>query len=752
MVANGSHEGQPVTLGGLLSAVWRRKWLIALITIGLTFMNLAVAVLLPKVYRAEALLQMDPRAGRTIDGNITVTALAADMDGGGLGAQAEVIRSPAVALRAIEAARLLDTPEYRRVQEGSGKSQAPWSRAADWFRTTLLGQEPAVTAAEEVAAVSRRREDRVLRHFNENLQVNYDLRGGSLRIGSLSGDPVLAAATANATADAFVGQQLDRKLELLRNTGQWLDDRVGTLRARASEAEEKLAEFRQRHKLGTSQSPTFTQQQIGDLTNQLVAAISEEAETVARMRAAELAASSRRLGDLPQAVISETIRALREQEALLSRRIAELNSGGNLRTAADVRAELSEIRRYIAEEQDRILNSIRQQAAISTARRTGLETAIERLKREADERQGHAVQAELLEREAVANRAVLDASIRRSEEIRTLSGLLRPDLTIVSRARVPGQPSKPNVALVGAIGLVGSFIVGLGAALALEARKVTIRSLAQGEGALGVVGIGWLPTVRLRRRQAVHDVVVDEPDHLYSECLRSVAVALRTGDRHSSRVVLVTSATPGEGKTSFAISYGRTITSAGRTCLLIDADLRRPAIGARLQGGQHKGLAEAIGARATLPDVVQTDPASGLDFIATGEGGLDPLWALDNSTFAELLEQAREHYDTIIIDAPPVLAVSDSAVLAQRADAVVVIVAWSRTPVRVAARALARLQRAGATTVGFVLSQVEVGSLPRGEDERMAIDYSYGKSALRYRPARRIDQNKLLPAGGGTAR
>lgn len=734
----------------LLRAVWRRRWLIAAVTIALTALNIAVALMLPKLYRAEVLLQADPRGGRLVEGN--VTSLPSELDGGGLAGQVDVIRSPDVALRVIASERLEDEPEFRRrLDDAEGASRGTVLRdAAEGLRGLASRILPAGLAAEFMPQPEplrtqehRRRED-AIKILQTNLQVDYDLRGGSLRIRYVSEDPALAAAVANAVSLAYVDHQMERKLDLLRNATHWLSERLEGLRTKAVEAESRLAEFRQRHDLGSTEAPIFTQQQLADLHAQLITAIGAESEADARVRRAEAAVRGSSLGGIPEAIHSPTMRILREQEVMTSRRLAELNNDGNLRTAATVRAELAQVTRRIGEELERILGALRSEAEVARARRASIEANIARITAAAAQRESYSVQAAVLEREAVANRTVFDAAVRRMEEARTLDGLQRPDVSVISPALVPGRPYRPDLGLVAGMGSAASLLAGLGLATLIELRRRTLRSIAQGEAALGIHGIGWTPSVRLRRGAMPEDILLTEPGHLFSECLRSITVALRTAEGRGSRVILVTSALPGEGKTTLALSYARMAAAVGQSCLLVEADLRRPTFGARLGAEQRRGLSDLAGVEpARLGDVVQRDEASGVDYIVAGEVGGDPLRALDKAAFGAFLEQARDCYDTVVIDAPPILAVADGAMLVQHADVVLLVVAWDRTPVRLAARALGRMRRAGAERVAFVLSLVDAARLPRDQDERHAIEYAHRKAAPQPKPRLRV-------VGGGT--
>jgi succinoglycan biosynthesis transport protein ExoP len=738
--------------GGVLGVLWRRKFLIAGIVLVLLSVNIAVGLLMPRSYRAEALLQVDQRHSRVIDGNMA--SLAADLDEGKLASQVDLIRSPTLALRVIASTNLLETPEFARALarlDGQGPSfqQTAAARLREALTAILpeaIAERVLPDAPRQVQLPERVREEEILRQFARRLQVSYDTRGYSLRIGYESADPVLAATVANGMARAYVEEQMRRKLDILSSAGGWLDERIEGLRVKAVEAENRLATFRQEHQLGTIQAPAFTQQQLADLHTQLITAVSDSARAGARLANAEEAARARRLADLPEAVTSPSIRTLREHEVSAQRRIAELSWGGNLRTAGDARAELTEIQRQIANEHDRILNSIRADAAVATLRRRSLEDTIARLTGEAERRETYAVQAAMLEREAVANRAVFDAAVQRTEETRTLNGLQRPDVAVVSEARVPGTPAWPKLSHIAIFGLVASLGVGIGVALFLELRRLTIRSLAQGEALLGIVGLGWVPAAKLRGGTP-DGLVLAAPRHLFAECLRSVAVSMKATFRRERQVVLVTSALPGDGKSTFAISYARTLASAGQSCLLIDADLRRRTATQRVGAPSAKGLSDLALSGASLDELVAVEPESGLAFIGGGAPVLsedaraaDPLRILDGKAFDRLIAEARTRFDTVVIDAPPLLPLPDGVMLAQQADVTLLVGAFARTPLRAMEQAVDRLRVAGVTAVSFVLSRVEPSELRRGEVERLSMSYALGTPrGLRHAQARLAD-------------
>lgn len=742
-------DGAGVSLLSLASVLLRRKLLIATTVVLMTGACLGLALLQSRLYRAEVLLQVEQRTNRIADGN--VPAVAADLEGGGLASQTAILRSHDLILQVIRSQGLAETPEFRRrlilgdLRDGS-------LDPADRYSIDAL-VSGAVRGARELFGLGRQRpddlailrewqDDTMIRFFLQRLDVDYDLRGTNIWVRYTSDDPALAARVANALAGAYVERQVGTKRDLLRSAGLWLNDRLSGLATRAVEMEERLASFREAHDLSTVHSAAFTQQQFNELNTQLMEIIGQQAAVEARARGAEAAAASRRLQDLPDALASSTIRALREQEVMVSRRLVELAGQGDLRTAGFMRAEAAEVTRRINEELERIYSAVRAEASIVRNRRAALEASINSLADGARERERLYVRAATLQREAAEARQIHDAAVRQTEEMRTLAGLQRPDIMMVSEARMPLRPYKPQFLAIGALGVLMSLIFGSALALFLEFRRLPLRSLRAGEAALGVPALGWLP--QTRGLSSISDLVVKAPTSLTAQAMRSVAVSLKALFRRDHHVVLVTSAVRGEGKSRFAIGYARAMAMAGRSCLLIDADLHRPSVADTLRLPAGPGLVELTSGKAGLADAIRIDEASGLSVIGANGPAPDALRVLDSPAMAELIRTARERFDMVVLDAPPVLARADALMLSQHADVVVNIVGWSRTPLRLAQEAISRLRAGGASAICFVMVRVDITRIDPADSEGSVLDYHRGDEE-RLRAAR-------LRVVGGSAR
>jgi tyrosine-protein kinase Etk/Wzc len=215
------------------------------------------------------------------------------------------------------------------------------------------------------------------------------------------------------------------------------------------------------------------------------------------------------------------------------------------------------------------------------------------------------------------------------------------------------------------------------------------------------------------------------PRSMGSESFRSLRTALHFSATGKERkVLLVTSSFPGEGKSTISANLGVTITQTGAKVLLIDCDLRRPSLHERFGHSKAPGLTEIIAGDVSIADVLHTTGIEGLHFISSGTIPPNPAELLGSVAMTKLLEESRQRYDQIILDAPPVLAVTDTPLLAASSDQIVVVLESSRVPSKAATRTREVLATAGRPVVGLVFNDRQ----NRGEGYGAYGYYGYGYS------------------------
>jgi capsular exopolysaccharide synthesis family protein len=201
--------------------------------------------------------------------------------------------------------------------------------------------------------------------------------------------------------------------------------------------------------------------------------------------------------------------------------------------------------------------------------------------------------------------------------------------------------------------------------------------------------------------------MVLEPTSALSESVRLTRTAI-AGSRTDrlSKIVMLTSAVPGEGKTTFALMMARQGASTGSRVIVIEAEMRRPAFGRDLRPMPIKGLSDYLMGHAVLEDIIGIDGASGTHFIGSGEATSRPSELLGSPRMATLLKELGAQYDLIILDTPPASIVADALQLSNVVDAAILLVKWASTPRHLVMDAIKKLRAAKAPLVGMVMTQV----------------------------------------------
>lgn len=333
-----------------------------------------------------------------------------------------------------------------------------------------------------------------------------------------------------------------------------------------------------------------------------------------------------------------------------------------------------------------------------------------------------------LEREAQATRALYETVLARFKETSEQQGLEQADARIISRADVPVSPSFPDQRLVMLLALMGSL--GLGVLLAFAAEKLDagFRSTEQLEQQLGLPTLAMIPSLASlgQKRTRPEEYLVSKPNSSFAEAVRMLRTALLlTHGGQPARVLLVTSALPGEGKTTTALALARMTSMSGDKAVVIDADLRRPRVHSALGVENTQGLAELLDGKATIEQVLRTVEVNGrqLYYITAGQSNPNATELVRSRQMQLVLRGLAATFPLVIIDSPPVLPVADAKVLASMADKVLYVLRWRDTPREVVAHAVRQLRDVGGNIAGAVFN---------GLDVRRHAEYSYGDSGYYY--------------------
>ncbi len=706
-------DGDLVDLRAAVRMIRTRFWIIlGTVTFVMTATVLWLLQTTP-LYRAQALILIEPRENRVMDGQAVLAQLTTDQTT--IANQVELIRSRSLAERVIGQLGLDRDPVFVQRAE----------------RTSLLSRinplsalSPEVTARE--SAGGQDRTDRYVDAFLDHLSAVVRAQSTVIDLRYTSPSPGNAARIVNALAEAYVQDQLEAKYEATRRATDWLAARLQSLSEQVEQTERAAAQYRLEHALTEAETgSTLVDQQLIDLNTQVSLARAEEAEAEAKYAQANVLYDRGEAVDtISQVLSSGLISQLRQQETVLLRREAELSNryGARHPSMVQLRAERRNLADKIDAEVRRIILQLRNERDVARARVDSLESRVALIESTVAGQNQARIKLRELERAADSSRRLHEAYLARFKETEGQSGIEAPDARVISTAPVPREASYPPTVLVLGAMLPGALILGLVLALAAERLDNGYRRTHRLEADLDLPVLAVLedvPRAALRAAGSLAGHVAEQALSSQAEALRGfqAGLALRNVDA-PPKVVLVTSSIAGEGKTGFATALARLGADQGEKTLLVDADLRRPAAADALGLTERgPGLVGYLGDRTPLDAVLLRDPASPLDLLPGTAASAHAPALLRSERLAGLIAQLRERYDRIIIDSAPVLPVHDTKHLIRLVDAVAFIVRWERTPRDAVKAAVKDLRLLDAPLAGVVLTRVH----PR----RHAL-YSYG--------------------------
>jgi len=689
-------ESDDVGLAEIFSVLRRRAWLLVAVVVPALVIAVAAITLLPPRYTAEVLIMIEPDGSKNI---VSLESVVAGLSGDAESVQSEayVLQSRALADRVVQKLGLDSDAEFNgRLADGKTAevSAVAYSGVIDSFQGRL-----------EVVPL-------------ENSRVI------AVRFTSLSADK--ASLIANTLANEYLQSRLETKFELTQRANTWLAQRIAELRDRVTEAEGAVENARESLGLLEGDGVTLASQELAELNTKLVVARSERAEAQASLQELERALRSRGGADAVGRVLdSPLIQSLREQQAEVERRVAELSTelGDKHPRMIQLRAESAELDQRIESETNKIVAGLRNELGSARARENSLQQSLDEIKERVTVANQNDIELRALEREAEANQALLGTLLARQQETLSQEDLSfqQPDASIFSPADVPSEPSFPKPALIVGLALIASAVLGLVLVLILELLDGGFRSGEQFEHATGVPSIGFVPLTRKPDDyKTLAGYVAGRPASAFGEAMRTLSWSLKLAfPDEPPRVVLVTSSLPGEGKTTVASAMATSQSRAGQRVVLVDADIRRAGCHNVTGVDREPGLTNLLAGEVELDQVLAVSEWSGLEVIPAGTPSPHAPNLLGSQKMADLLHQLSGRFDLVVIDSPPLMAAADARILSRLADATVLMVRWGKTRRPVVRLAVRQLQAAGARLAGGLLTMVDVNRNAK---------YSYGDS------------------------
>ncbi len=618
-----------------------------------------------------------------------------------MASQAELLHSLHIAQRVAERGNLFDNPEFNAALRPPDLLH----RLYRGLRALLGMEEEPVTEQPSYGPTPDRSRDRTM------IAVEAALKAAPLRFSHVievtfaAEDPVVAAAAVNNAMDVYIKDQYAAKHRMVEHATELLEKQAGDLRREVRRTEEKTSAYRAEHGLGHGMHASIDSEQITHLTEDLVKARGERANADARLDAAR-----GRVGASAQAAVAPSVVQLRVQQDQLSAQIQAQQSrlGSAHPESQGLSRQFADGQRALAAEIGRVVAAIEAEQRAAADRVATLEQNLRDAEKGADQSARAQIPLDAMSRDLDAANTQLQAVLQQIQQTTQQAAVESSEAHEISQAIPPEQPTSPRVVQTMVAAQAGAIFLGLLLVYVLHLADITLHSGEEIRTATGLPCFALIPEVGKRAlgHLRVHDYVARRPLTAFAEQVRALRAGLRFGT-NNPRIIAITAARPSEGKSVLTITLGRSAQLSGNRVLVIECDLRQPSFLRRFGVAPGPGLAEILKGEVEWRDTVQDDPITGMAFIAAGKPGGDVLGLFLSETMDTLLSKVRLAYDLVLLDAPPVQAMTEARVVAAAADATLMCVRWRSTPRNTLMNALEMLQDAHAKVIGTVLTRVD---------------------------------------------
>ncbi|MGC2400717.1 MAG: polysaccharide biosynthesis tyrosine autokinase [Acidobacteriaceae bacterium] len=529
-------------------------------------------------------------------------------------------------------------------------------------------------------------------------------------------NPELAALICNTLISNYVEHNFTENYAATQEVSDWLSLQLGDLKKRLEASQEHMLTVQKDIGLvGIDQTQSIVLSRLVDISHDLTQAESQRLVAQARLvtlQSAPPAVLATLAGDSVLLGLKERLTNLQAENASLGAKYGAKNP-----RLLEIRSEIAEVTQAMKQEQQVVVSRAREELRAAKENQDALQRRLDQEKGSAYMGNSKAVEYSLARREYEANRALYDGLQQRLQEAGIIAGLHSTNIRRIDPADAPDFPSEPRKSVNLTLGLLCGLGIGLVLSFMVEALDSNIKTIYDIEERLGLPMLGVVPQVDsklLSPETFVQDATSPLPGawSRLAEAYRSLRTTIllsRAGT--PPQVILVSSAKPSEGKTSVTTLESIVFALNGARVLLIDSDLRRPSVHLRFRIGNKIGLTSVLTGKTPLQDAIVTVPAvPTLHILPAGPIAPMPAELLGSLQMQRLIEGLRANYDFILIDTPPVLTVTDAAVLVSISDGVVLVLRYGQASRNVVARASEILLRSGAHLLGVVLNAVDLQS------------------------------------------
>ncbi len=695
------NEGE-VHLLDRLAVVYRYRQIAFAVFVLTTLTVMIQGYTTERIYRAQARVLIEPERTSALPGSMQAEQAFEDPEIY-FQTQYKIIKSRDVGRIATRKVKLETIPEFN----GSKAPAATPLTVLKGLQGKLLGLVRSKAVVDTPKADETPDEASLVNAFLSRVSVD-PVRGSHLvDVTFQAEDPQFAAAAANTLADVYVEQNLARKQSSTQNMIEFLGVESGKQKQKVGDSQRSLGEYREKQNaLSLDEKQNMVVSNLTKYNDDVMKAKSNREQKEAVYK--QLMDAGTSIDSLAIITQNTTINGLKTNLESLKRDRSQLLQTYTEKhpKVVDINAKISETGHQLEDEKNRAVNTVKNDYEAARIAEKNAHNSLESAKAESVDLNRKGINYGMMEREAKSNEEVLTALLQRENELRVSSNSKQNNVSVIERAEVPKSPTTAGSRRTWLV----SFVMGLVAALAvvfgLDYMNDTIKTPEDIARRLKLPFLGLVPSIRGDRHPLLTSAHVP---HDFGESFRALRTSLISkfpGD--GAKVLIVTSAQPLEGKTTTAANIAMALAFGGARVLLVDADMRRPGMHHALRLTNERGLSQVLTGQARVRDVIQRTVDPNLLAVTAGKTPPNPSELLSSERMKTLITNlSHGPFDWILIDTPPVLAVTDAVILAPTVTGTVFVIGAEMTRRRLAERAVETLQTSLPRSVVAVLNRVD---------------------------------------------
>jgi capsular exopolysaccharide synthesis family protein len=560
--------------------------------------------------------------------------------------------------------------------------------------------------------------ERMVRVVQENMRVEPIRNTRLADVFFVSPNPELAARAAGAIVDAYVESSLGMKIEAIQGATEFLTQKIEEQRGRLEESELLLQKYKEQYNIiSLEEKANITVQKLEELNSEVLRAESERVEAETRYRQAQaLEDKTDMIESIPQVLDNKLVQQMKSEDAVLQTELSDLlkKYGEKHPRIVSIREKQRAMRETLLGEIRKVVKYLRNEYEVALAKERTVKKAFEEQKDESQLLNKYAIAYGVLARDVETNKQMYDILLTRLKEAGITGGMQSTNVRVVDAAITPRSPVRPNKKLNLILAVLVGLMGGVGAAFFIEYLDNTVKTPDDLAKYVRIPYIGPVPSYAEELGETPYEralVTLNFPKSTSAEAYRGIrtAIVFSSSAEKNSRTLLVTSSGPAEGKSLTAANLAIAMAQAGTRTVLVDADFRKPRVHRIFGYTRDQGLTNHLVGGVDLGAIVVRTKIPNLDIIPAGVVPPNPAELIGSASMRRVIEALAARYEKVVIDSPPVSAVTDSVILGTLVDDVLLVVSagkYSRDAIR---RSVDQLGDVGANVVGAVLNNIVVG-------------------------------------------